>query len=325
MKRLRSMTHQKHQPPWAPFLLVLVELGDIATSRFLATWMSLIPTPNWGLLAKDGPLDPGTGLFCTVKWNLVHGLLLPPLLGGKDRDKPMEDCCWVCARDQLIWPYIQASWGGITSLRLWRKGNSQHCLETKLNTCIKLWVEFPTHLETALSKMLWTLRSNSHTSDTGIMPPSELGREERVSRRATLRWEVSCSVSRVAWAAAPSPVCKSDRDWSAFLFAEVKVMLSGGCNEQNPKNCMMARKIMNQFGCWHLGSQRHRCKKSPSLAPQFTRSYARRKLQFRIVRKSTNQVKKPRRDWRCNDIKLIQGSIQFWWIRELVKMESKPC
>ena len=99
----------------------------------------------------------------------------------------------------LVWPYSRAFLGGITSLRLWRKGNceaqtSWHCLETELNTCAKIQAEFSTHLETALSKMSLTLRSKSHTSDTGITPPSELGRLERVSSRATLKWEVSCSV-----------------------------------------------------------------------------------------------------------------------------------
>ena len=79
----------------------------------------------------------------------------------------------------------------------------------------------------------------------------------------------------------------------------------------------VARKIMNQFRSSHLGSKRPRGKKSPSLAPQFTRSYARSKLQFRITRKSTNWVKKPRRDWRCNGIRLIQGSVQFWCLKEI--------
>ena len=76
---------------------------------------------------------------------------------------------------------------------------------------------------------------------------------------------------------------------------------------QGPKSKSygVARKITNQFGCCHLGSQRHRCKKNPSLAPQFMRSYARNKLQLRIIRKSTNQVKKSRRDWRGNGIRLI--------------------
>ena len=227
----------------------------------------------------------------------------------------MEDCCWACPRDQLIQPYRQASLGGITSLRLWRKGNckaqttSWHCLETELNTCTKIQAEFPTHLEMALSKMSWTLRSNSCTSNTGIMPPSELGREERVSTRATLRQEMSCSVLRVAWAAAPTPVWKSDRDSSAFLLAEVKVLLSGVVEDWNMKAAGWLEKIMNQLRYQHLDTQRHRCKNNPSLVPKFMRSNARSKLQFRIVRK------KPRSDWRCNGIRLIQGSVQFWCLK----------
>ena len=231
----------------------------------------------------------------------------------------MEDCCWACVRDQLIWPYRQASLGGITSLRLWRKWNceaqtSWHCLETELNTCAKTWLEFPTHLETALSKMSWPLRSNSCTSDTGIMPSPELAREERVSRRTTLRWEMSCSVSRVAWASAPTSVWKSHR--------LISLPLSRGQGDiiqwsqwPESKSYRVARKIMNQFGWRHLGSQRHRCKKNPSLAPQFMSSYTRSKPQFKIIRKSTNQVKKPRRDSWHNCIRLIQGSIQFWCLK----------
>ena len=213
--------------------------GDIATSRLLATWTSLIPTLYARPLSQGGTTRPW-------HWSLLHHEMEPrlwpglaTLLGGKDWDKPIEDCCWACARHQLIWPYRQASLGGITSLRLWRKGNceaqtSQHYLETELNTYTKIWAEFPTHLETALSKMLSNLRSNSHTSDTGIMLLSELSSEERVSRRATLRWEMSCSVSRVVWTTVPTPVCKSDTDWSAFLL-EDKVMLSSGVDDQNLK------------------------------------------------------------------------------------------
>ena len=206
--------------------------------------MSLIPTLQVRPLSQRCPIRPWHRpqhrclLYCEMETSL--GLVLPPLLEGKDWGKPMEDCCSACTREQLIQPYRQASLGGNTSLRLWRKGNcdaqtSQFCLETVLNTCAKIWAEFKTHLETALSRMSWTLRSNSRTSDTGIIPSSELGREERVSTRASLRQEVRCSVSGVAWAPVPTPVWKSDRFSSAFLLAEVKVMLSGGVEDWNPK------------------------------------------------------------------------------------------
>ena len=46
---------------------------------------------------------------------------------------------------------------------------------------------------------------------------------------------MSYFVSRVACAAAPTPAWKYDRDWSAFLLAEFKVVLSGGVEAQNPK------------------------------------------------------------------------------------------
>ena len=131
------------------------------TSRLLATWTSLIPTLKVRPLNQRAPLDSGTGLIYTLKWNPVCGLALPLFLEGKDWDKPIEDSCWACDRDQLIQPYRQASLGEVTSLRLLRKGNceaqtSWHCLETELSTCAKIWAEFPTYLETALSKMVWT-------------------------------------------------------------------------------------------------------------------------------------------------------------------------
>ena len=58
---------------------------DTATSRLLATLMSLSPTSKWGLFAKEAALDSGISLFCTLKWNTVLGLAFPPLIGGKLR------------------------------------------------------------------------------------------------------------------------------------------------------------------------------------------------------------------------------------------------
>ena len=178
--------------------------------------------------------------------------------------------------------------------------------------------EFPTHLETALSKMPWIWRSNSHPSHTGITSPSAFGREERVSTRATWRQEISCSVSRVACAVAPRPVWKSERLIN-FPVGRIQRDVIWWSRGLESKGCRVARKVMNQFRCGHLGSQRHRGKKSPSLAPQFTSMNARSKLQLRVIRKGTNQAEKPRRDWRCNGIRLLQGSIQFRclkWISE---------
>ena len=57
--------------------------GDTATSRLLATWMSLIPTLQVRSLSQRWTLDLDTGLFFNVKWNPDHGLALPPLLDGK--------------------------------------------------------------------------------------------------------------------------------------------------------------------------------------------------------------------------------------------------
>ena len=122
IRRLHTVRNQMCQLLW-PLLPSISRPGrDTTTSRPLATWMGLSPTHQVGLLAKEAPLDPATGLYWTVKWNPVFGLALPPLLEGKDSHKPREDCCWVCARHQFIWPYRQALLVGTTSLRPWRKG-----------------------------------------------------------------------------------------------------------------------------------------------------------------------------------------------------------
>ena len=179
--------------------------------------------------------------------------------------------------------------------------------------------EFPTCLETALSKISWIWRSNSHTSDTGITPPKPKVVRKEYQQGQPRGKEMSCSMSRVACTVAPTPVWKSVRDWSAFLLAEFKEIISGGIEAKNPKAAGWLEKIMDQFRCQHLGSQRHRGKKSPSLAPQFMSWNARTNLHLIIIRKGTNQVEKSRRDWRCNGIKLIQGSVQFQcleWISE---------
>ena len=122
MKRLRVLAHQECLPPCPPFLLDSAELMEtLPPADFLLPGWTSFPLSKWGLLGKDAPLvpstDPDRGLFCTVNWNLVCGLTLLPILGEKDWDKATE---WACARDQLLWPYRQASIGGITSLRLWR-------------------------------------------------------------------------------------------------------------------------------------------------------------------------------------------------------------
>ena len=189
--------------------------GDIATSRLLTTWMSLIPLSKWGLSAKDASLDLGTGLFCTVKWNSVHGLALPPLLEGKNWDHSI-DCYWACTRDQLIWPFRQVSLGGITSLKLWRKGNCEAqtswcCLETELNTCAKIQAEFPTHLETALSQNVMNVEKQITHLRYRDNASLRIRYRKEYQPGQLLRWEMSCSVSRVAWAAAPTPVWKSER------------------------------------------------------------------------------------------------------------------
>ena len=111
--------------PTAPIFLASAELADTTTSRLLATWTSLSPTFHMRPLHQRG--STRTWHRPLSQWNGTqsHGLALPPLFKRKDWDKPMEDCCWACARDQFVQPCRQASLGGTTSLRPWRKVNSE--------------------------------------------------------------------------------------------------------------------------------------------------------------------------------------------------------
>ena len=243
-----GLCHIRSTNSHSPFLPSISRTGrHTTTSRLLATWMSLRPTLQMRSLNQRGTTSFWYRLLLHTEMESSQWSGFATSLRGEDWDKPMKDCCWACARDQFIWPNRQASLGVTTSLRLWRKGHceaqiSQHCLKAELNTCAKIQAEFPTSLDTSLTSISWTLIRKWHSLDTVISPPSESGREEIVSTRATMRWEISYSVLRVAWAAAPMPVSKSDRLWSAFLLAEVKVILSGGVEDQDPKSVWWLEK-----------------------------------------------------------------------------------
>ena len=123
IKRLRALAYQECWPPCPPFPLDSIELVEtLPPADFLPLRPASFLLSKWGLSGKDAPLVPGTdpdiGLFCTVNWNPVHGLALPAFSGGKDWDKPTE---WACARDQLIWPYRQASLRGNHLLKTVKK------------------------------------------------------------------------------------------------------------------------------------------------------------------------------------------------------------
>ena len=227
--------------PTAPLLPSISRTGkDTTTSRLLATWRSLSPTLQ---------VRPPSKRDTTRPWHspLLHSEMEPSSwpsfansLWRKRLRQAYAGLLLSLARDQFIQPHRQASQEGTTSFRLWTKGNceaqtSWHCLEAEVNTCAKIWLELPPWMDTALSRMSWTLITNLHISDTGVTPPSKSGREEIGSTRASLTWEMSYSMSRVAWAAAPMPVWNSDWLWSAFLLAGVKVISSGGVEDQNPK------------------------------------------------------------------------------------------
>ena len=78
-----GLWHMRSADPHAPLSSILSRTsGDTATSRLLATEMSLIPTLQVRPFRQRCPLVSGTdldiGLFCTVNWNPVHGLAFPP-------------------------------------------------------------------------------------------------------------------------------------------------------------------------------------------------------------------------------------------------------
>ena len=108
----------------------------------------------------------------------------------------------------------------------------------------EIWAVLPHHLDTVLSRMLWMLASNLCTSDAASTLPSEPFRGVTVSTRATLVWDIRCSVSKVAWAAALMLVWKSER-LSVFLLAGFRVMLLGGEEARNPNavGCLKKKGI----------------------------------------------------------------------------------
>ena len=187
--------------PMAPFFLASAELGQtLPPADFFPPGMSLNPTLQVRPLSKRGTtrLWHRPLLHTEIEYSPWPGFATS--LGGKGWDKPMEDCCWACARHHFIWPYRQASLEeGTTSLTPWRQGNCeaqtlQCCLEAELKTSTKIWVKLLTHLDRALSRMSWTSICNPYTLDTGITTPSESGREEIVSTRATWgeQWATLC-------------------------------------------------------------------------------------------------------------------------------------
>ena len=77
-----------------PLFPVSAELAEtLPPADFLPLGQVSVPLSKYDLLAKQTPPDPGTGLFCTVKWKPGHGLTFLCLLDGKDGDKPMKDHC----------------------------------------------------------------------------------------------------------------------------------------------------------------------------------------------------------------------------------------
>ena len=83
---------------------------------------------------------------------------------------------------------------------------------------------------------------------------------------------------------------------------------------------------MNQFRCRHLASQRHRGKKSLSLAPKFMSTNARSKLWLRISERVLTKWRNPEE---TEEDVMASGSSRevsnSGVSSESVGMESKPC
>ena len=88
----------------------------------LATWMSLIPTLQVRPLSQRYTTRPWhrSLMHCEMEPSPWPGLATP--LRGKRLRQTHRRLLLSLARDHLIWSYRQASLGGNTSLRLWRKG-----------------------------------------------------------------------------------------------------------------------------------------------------------------------------------------------------------
>ena len=110
--RLRTVTHQEHQPPTDPLPPSIGRTGgDTATSTFLATWTSLIPTLQ---------VRPLSQRWTTRPWNrsLLHHEMEPgpwpglatPLRGKRLRQSHGRLLLSLCQR--LVNMAIQA---GLTS------------------------------------------------------------------------------------------------------------------------------------------------------------------------------------------------------------------
>ena len=79
----------------------------------------------------------------------------------------------------------------------------------RIKRCAKIWAISPHHLGTALSRMSWILVCNWWTSEASITPLSQPCIEALLSTKAVLVWELSCSVSEMAWAIVPVAVWKT--------------------------------------------------------------------------------------------------------------------
>ena len=105
-----------------------------------------------------------------------------------------------------------------------------------------------------------------------------------ISTKAPLVWEISCSVSKVAWAVAPMPVWKSERLWSVFLLAWFSEKLSYGKEAWNANVAGWLEKLWINLNADILPAcSRGKCS-TPNLAPQFMWSDVRIKLLHRNIR-----------------------------------------
>ena len=301
--------------------------GDAATSRLLATWMNLIPSLQVRPPRQRCPTSPWHR-----PWHrsLLYYELEPSpwsALATPLRKKRLRQTHRMSLCQRPINTAIQASLTRrnhllktVNKRELWSP-NLTMLPGNRLNRYAKLQAEFPTRMETALSKMSWIWRSNSHTSDTGITPSISFGqwgksinkgnpeaRDELLHIKSTVCSGTNTSLN--IWERLISfPVGRIQSDiiwWSRGL---------------ESKSWRVARKLMNQFRCWHPGSQRHRGKKHHNLWVPMLGASCGLELSERILIEQRNPEE-------TEDV-LVSGSSKevsnSSVSSESVRMKSKPC
>ena len=100
MRRPWTVTHQEYQSPQPPFILASSDLTETLPPAAFS-WMSLSPTLQVRPLSQRGTNRLQQRPLLHIKMEPSTWPGFATSLRGKDWDKPMEECCWACARDQF--------------------------------------------------------------------------------------------------------------------------------------------------------------------------------------------------------------------------------